>query len=196
MRILIIDNYDSFTFNLYQYIGEILLERMGYAGHEVIVKRNDEVTIEDIKALNLTPAESYFIQDPESKDGKTMMKYSLIHLIYKKMLSTEILEEEKGIFKKKMTEVTYIDRAEAMRALSEKLGGKLISFYGMVGQEYHAMGITEVPEYANLSAGIVTALTSGTIVDYKVIPLYHSSDVAKISELFKMASPSYQKPGT
>ena len=67
--------------------------------------------MEDIKALNLTPAESYFIQDPESKDGKTMMKYSLIHLIYKKMLSTEIIEEEKGIFKKKMTEVTYIDRA-------------------------------------------------------------------------------------
>ena len=89
-----------------------------------------------------------------------------------------------------------IDRAEAMRALSEKLGGKLISFYGMVGQEYHAMGITEVPEYANLSAGIVTALTSGTIVDYKVIPLYLSSDIAKVSELFKMASPSYQKPGS
>ena len=58
--------------------------------------------MEDIKALNLTPAESYFIQDPESKDGKTMMKYSLIHLIYKKMLSTEIIEEEKGIFKKKI----------------------------------------------------------------------------------------------
>ena len=68
--------------------------------------------MESIKHLNLTPAESYFLQDPEAKDGKTMMKYSLIHLIYKKMLSTEVAEEETGIFKKKMVEVTYVDRAE------------------------------------------------------------------------------------
>ncbi|MGG0716933.1 aminodeoxychorismate/anthranilate synthase component II [Robertmurraya massiliosenegalensis] len=42
--ILLIDNYDSFTFNLYQYFGEL--------GEEIIVKRNDEVTIDEIKALN------------------------------------------------------------------------------------------------------------------------------------------------
>ncbi|MGZ7109295.1 MAG: aminodeoxychorismate/anthranilate synthase component II, partial [Methanobacterium sp.] len=34
--ILIIDNYDSFTYNLYQLIGEL--------EHDIIVKRNDEVT--------------------------------------------------------------------------------------------------------------------------------------------------------
>jgi uncharacterized protein with GYD domain len=89
-----------------------------------------------------------------------------------------------------------IDRAEAMRELTEKLGGKLICFYGMIGQKYHAIGITEVPEYANLSAGIVTALTTGTIIDYKVIPLYESSDVIKVSKLFKEASPTYKKPGS
>ncbi len=68
--------------------------------------------MEEIKTLNLTPAESFFIQDPHSKDGKTMMKYSLIHLIYKKILSTELIEEEKGIFKKRTTEITYVDRAK------------------------------------------------------------------------------------
>ena len=66
----------------------------------------------------------------------------------------------------------------------------------MIGQKYHAIGITEVPEYANLSAGIVTALTTGTIIDYKVIPLYESSDVIKVSKLFKEASPIYKKPGS
>mgnify|MGYP003307114487 CR=1 FL=1 len=50
--------------------------------------------------------------------------------------------------------------------------------------------ITEIPEYANLSAGIITALMAGTMIDYKVIPLYQSSDVKKISELFKKASMS------
>ena len=42
--ILVIDNYDSFTYNLVHYIGEL--------GNEVLVKRNDEVSFEDIAALN------------------------------------------------------------------------------------------------------------------------------------------------
>ncbi|MBM7555588.1 anthranilate synthase component II [Halanaerobacter jeridensis] len=42
--ILVIDNYDSFTYNLVQYIGEL--------GYEIKVKRNNEVTIEEIKELN------------------------------------------------------------------------------------------------------------------------------------------------
>lgn len=38
--ILVIDNYDSFTFNLVQYIG--------LCGEETLVKRNDEVTLDEI----------------------------------------------------------------------------------------------------------------------------------------------------
>jgi anthranilate synthase component II len=41
--ILIIDNYDSFTYNLYQYLSEL--------GAEVEVVRNDEATVEDIEAM-------------------------------------------------------------------------------------------------------------------------------------------------
>lgn len=43
LQTLIIDNYDSFTFNLAQYIGEL-------GGHP-IVKRNDEITLAGIKKL-------------------------------------------------------------------------------------------------------------------------------------------------
>ncbi|MDN3679404.1 aminodeoxychorismate/anthranilate synthase component II [Vibrio tapetis subsp. quintayensis] len=42
--LLIIDNYDSFTYNLYQYFCEL--------GVEVQVIRNDEISIEQIEALN------------------------------------------------------------------------------------------------------------------------------------------------
>jgi anthranilate synthase component II len=42
--ILLIDNYDSFTYNLYQYIEEL--------GEEVTVKRNDAISLEEIKELN------------------------------------------------------------------------------------------------------------------------------------------------
>lgn len=41
--LLLIDNYDSFTWNLYQYFCEL--------GAQVVVKRNDELTLTDIAAL-------------------------------------------------------------------------------------------------------------------------------------------------
>ena len=47
MKILIIDNYDSFTFNLYQYVGEILQSKLD--SFVVDVVRNDQVTLDQIK---------------------------------------------------------------------------------------------------------------------------------------------------
>ena len=41
--LLMIDNYDSFTFNLVQYFGEL--------GQDVTVVRNDEITVAEIAAL-------------------------------------------------------------------------------------------------------------------------------------------------
>lgn len=52
MRILIVDNYDSFTYNLVQYLGEL--------GQEVKVVRNDEITLEEIEAL----APQYIVISP------------------------------------------------------------------------------------------------------------------------------------
>jgi anthranilate synthase/aminodeoxychorismate synthase-like glutamine amidotransferase len=42
--IFVVDNYDSFTYNLVQYIGEL--------GHEVVVRRNDQTSIGEIQKLN------------------------------------------------------------------------------------------------------------------------------------------------
>lgn len=47
MKILIIDNYDSFTFNLYQYVGEILIKKNCPFNLDVI--RNNETTVAEIK---------------------------------------------------------------------------------------------------------------------------------------------------
>ncbi len=52
MTILIIDNYDSFTFNLYQYCGEILNEYDLKNVTDITVKRNDELTINEVKKLD------------------------------------------------------------------------------------------------------------------------------------------------
>lgn len=48
MKILIIDNYDSFTYNLYQYIGEILQGKL--ESFTIDVVRNDAITLEEIKS--------------------------------------------------------------------------------------------------------------------------------------------------
>ena len=43
LRVLLVDNYDSFTYNLYQYLCEL--------GAEVEVARNDQITLADIEAM-------------------------------------------------------------------------------------------------------------------------------------------------
>jgi len=44
--LLVLDNYDSFTYNLVQYLGEL--------GEKPVVKRNDEISVEDIGAMGVT----------------------------------------------------------------------------------------------------------------------------------------------
>lgn len=56
--IVIIDNYDSFTYNLYQFLGEF--------GHEIKVFRNDKVTIEELKNMDI----SHIIISPGPKYPK------------------------------------------------------------------------------------------------------------------------------
>jgi Anthranilate/para-aminobenzoate synthases component II len=43
IKVVMVDNYDSFTYNLVQYLGEL--------GADVTVVRNDQVTVEDIEKL-------------------------------------------------------------------------------------------------------------------------------------------------
>ncbi|GCE16829.1 hypothetical protein KDK_06290 [Dictyobacter kobayashii] len=44
--LLLLDNYDSFTYNLYQYLAEI--------GAEIVVRRNDEITLAEVEQLQPT----------------------------------------------------------------------------------------------------------------------------------------------
>ena len=43
MKLLVIDNYDSFTYNLVQYFGEL--------GADIVVRRNDQISLETIEAM-------------------------------------------------------------------------------------------------------------------------------------------------
>jgi anthranilate synthase/aminodeoxychorismate synthase-like glutamine amidotransferase len=43
--ILLLDNYDSFTFNLYQHLGEL--------GAELVVARNDQISLDEVEAMRI-----------------------------------------------------------------------------------------------------------------------------------------------
>jgi para-aminobenzoate synthetase component 2 len=57
--IFVLDNYDSFTYNLVQYLGEL--------GAEVVVRRNDEVTVEEIER-EFRPAKILISPGPGTPD--------------------------------------------------------------------------------------------------------------------------------
>lgn len=72
--VLVIDNYDSFTYNLVQYLGEL--------GERVTVRRNDEITLPEVAQLNPvaavlspgpgTPAEAGICKDLLLELGPTL----------------------------------------------------------------------------------------------------------------------------
>jgi anthranilate synthase component 2 len=74
MAFLVIDNYDSFTYNLVHFLGEL--------GAKLIVRRNDKISVDEIKAMDpdgvvispgpCTPNEAGICLDLIAKLGPTM----------------------------------------------------------------------------------------------------------------------------
>ena len=59
MKILVFDNYDSFTYNLVQYLGEL--------GARMVVMRNDQITVEEIEK-DLQPEKILISPGPGTPD--------------------------------------------------------------------------------------------------------------------------------
>ena len=91
--------------------------------------------------LELTPAESYLLLDIENKDGKTLMKYSLINLLYKNVLSSEVREETEGTVFKKVVKKTYLSKGSQFGKLNLKAHEKLL--YSVMADEEDEIELVE-----------------------------------------------------
>jgi anthranilate synthase/aminodeoxychorismate synthase-like glutamine amidotransferase len=72
--ILMIDNYDSFTFNLVQYLGEL--------GEDIKVRRNDKISFDEVE--NMSPNKIIISPGPGRPDDAGISK-ELIKYFYKKI---------------------------------------------------------------------------------------------------------------
>ncbi len=102
--ILLIDNYDSFTYNLYHYLIQA-------GAKEVLVKRNDEITIEEIKKLN--PQGIVLSPGPCSPNEAG--------------ICLEVIEKLKGIY-------PIFGVCLGHQAIGQAFGGKVIKTYPMHGK--------------------------------------------------------------
>jgi anthranilate synthase component 2 len=109
-KLLMVDNYDSFTYNLVQYFGQL--------GLTVLVKRNDELTVEEVKELN----PDYIVISP----GPCTPNESGITL---------------DILKKLATDYPILGVCLGHQAMAQVFGGKVIQakqvMHGKTSPVYH-----------------------------------------------------------
>lgn len=89
---------------------------------------------------------------------------------------------------------TGSDREAAARTAVEAAGGKLLGFYGMMGQEHNVCILVEVAGHAELIGTLAPAITSGALSSWRTIPLFDQADISRGSEIARKVSESYEPP--
>ena len=86
------------------------------------------------------------------------------------------------------------NREEVVRALIEKCGGKLINFYGMIGQDHHIILITEFDKLSDYMGMVMSGAVGGAVADWKTIQLYTSGDMMSATETYRANKDAYAPP--
>lgn len=145
--ILMIDNYDSFVYNLVQFIGQL--------GEEVVVKRNDKISIDDIEKLNpeiivlspgpCSPLEAGICIDIVKyfKDIKPILGICLGHQTIGYAFGAKVIKADKPVHGK-VHSITHNDKG-VFRGLKNPLNVT----------RYHSLILEDIPEELE-----VTALTN------------------------------------
>ena len=73
------------------------------------------------------------------------------------------------------------NREIAMRKTLSSVGGELIGYYGLIGQEYEVMMITKVDSLRDYMSLVAKAMLGGAVKDIKTVHLYTGEDVEHAS---------------
>jgi len=137
--LLMIDNYDSFTYNLVQYLGELK--------ETVVVKRNDEIMLEDVVKLN--PSRLMISPGPGTPNNAG--------------LSMDILEN--------MSEsLPIFGVCLGYQCIGQVFGGKIIHaneiMHGKVSKMYH----NDKGVFKDLEQGFIATRYHSLVIDKKTMP--------------------------
>ena len=69
------------------------------------------------------------------------------------------------------------NREIAMKNTLSSIGGELIGYYGLIGQEYEVMMITKVDSLRDYMSLVAKAMLGGAVKDIKTVHLYTGVDV-------------------
>ena len=64
-----------------------------------------------------------------------------------------------------------------MKKTLSRIGGELIGYYGLIGQEYEVMMITKVDSLRDYMSLVAKAMLGGAVKDIKTVHLYTGEDV-------------------
>jgi uncharacterized protein with GYD domain len=84
------------------------------------------------------------------------------------------------------------NRETVLRALIEKLGGRLVSFYYALG-EYDGVFVSEMPDETTVTAAVLTAVSPGHVKAVKTTVLLSTEQT--MEAMRKAGAQSYQAPG-
>lgn len=138
-KILMIDNYDSFTYNLVQYL-RILSE-------DVIVKRNDELTLDDIREIS--PAGIVISPGPRTPKEAG--------------ISLEVLKKLKG-------EYPILGICLGMQAIGEAFGGDVIKGIEPVHGKVHSITHDGQGVFTGLKNPLLVTRYHSLVLDSRTLP--------------------------
>lgn len=139
MRILVIDNYDSFTYNLVQLLGRY--------NNEIIIKRNDEISIGEIITLN--PSKILISPGPGRPENSGISI---------------------GIIKKLTGKIPVLGVCLGHQAIGYCFGGKITSASKLMHGKVSTITHDKKTIYKNIPQGFAAARYHSLIIERKSLP--------------------------
>lgn len=170
--ILLIDNYDSFSYNLYQLIGSVIQDNKSVK-QDIKVIRNDELTINEIEKLN---PDAIVISPGPGKPSEAGICIKLVRHFYNKKPLLGICLGHQAIFEAFEGVVSYTDKLMHGKQSIINLDNKRILFKGLdqkisVGRYHSLVGLaSKLPREL-----VITASTeNGEImaIEHENYPVY------------------------